>query len=157
MYHDPTVEMIIQRWKFGGEKAFSSILATKLYQSIAPELPAHGFIYLQPIPMPWQRQYFSRGYNQVWWLARELKNLEPRFEILNHLRRRRYTPRQTLLTGQQRPKNVANAFAWKGRAVPQTVFLLDDIVTTGSTLDAAAQELKAAGVKKVCALALART
>lgn len=76
------------------------------------------------------------------------------------LRRRRATAAQSALPGPQRPGNVAGAFAITGRGrravVGRRVLLLDDVATTGATLSAAAQALRAAGAAEVWGFAVAR-
>ena len=51
---------------------------------------------------------------------------------------------------------MLNAFVWRGQIVPERVVLVDDVFTTGATMQEAAKVLKQAGVKEVWGLALAR-
>jgi ComF family protein len=74
------------------------------------------------------------------------------------LERVRDTPSQTGLDARARRRNVAGCFALLPRArVPETVWLVDDVVTTGATLGEAARVLRAAGARSVAAVCLART
>ena len=126
----------------------------------------------------WRR--LRRGYNQAERIARPLAARLglPYAELL---RRRRATPPQTALDRDGRRGNVADAFAPARSAAPRSapygrrrgaggdaaaatrplagrrVLLVDDVATTGATLDAAARTLRAAGARAVVALAVART
>jgi len=128
-----------------------------------------------PVPLHWRRR-LDRGFNQAEALARELG-----LPVCRALRRRRRTPPQVELPADARHRNVADAFrlaglyrigAWplfevydsgKGARplVPRSlsgaiVVLVDDVSTTGATLDACALVLKRAGVSQVRALTAAR-
>ena len=112
---------------------------------------------LVPIPLHRVRKR-ERGYNQSEWIARGLSE-ELKIPVrASVLRRNRQTRTQTKLTAVERERNVRGAFhvldplAVKGR----TVFLVDDVITTGATLNACAECLKNAGVVSVVGLALAR-
>ncbi|HMB52471.1 MAG TPA: phosphoribosyltransferase family protein, partial [Thermoanaerobaculia bacterium] len=107
---------------------------------------------------PWRR--LRRGYNQAERLARPLA-ARLGLPYATALRRRRATPPQTALSRDDRRRNVAGAFAvarrGAGRVAGRRVLLVDDVATTGATLDAAARALRAAGARRVVALAAART
>ena len=111
-----------------------------------------------PVPLhPWRR--LTRGFNQATDLASSLD-----LPVVHALWRIRATAPQTGLTGARRRRNVRNAFTISpllSTRVRQTmlhdriVVLVDDVRTTGATLDACAQGLKEAGVSEVRALTLA--
>jgi predicted amidophosphoribosyltransferase len=73
------------------------------------------------------------------------------------LARVRDTPSQTGLDRRARRRNVAGAFRLRTHALPRRVWLVDDVVTTGATLEAAARELRRGGATSVTALCAART
>ena len=73
------------------------------------------------------------------------------------LRRTRPVARQTELSRAERRRNVRGAFAARGPRVPATVVLVDDVYTTGATVDAAAAALRAAGAARVVVVTFART
>lgn len=132
-------------------------------RSIAPRLGAlmrtAGAAVLQdadvsvPVPLHRRRQR-SRGFNQADDLARALG-----LPVRRLLRRVRFTTPQIELPAEERHRNVRDAFSLQPSAVgqvPAVVVLVDDVSTTGATLDACARVLKAAGVKDVRALTAAR-
>ncbi|MFQ5416424.1 MAG: ComF family protein [Myxococcota bacterium] len=118
--------------------------------AVAPQL-------VVPVPQ-YPKRLRSRGFNPAALLARSVARefATPFDPVL--LERVRDTASQTGLTRTQRRRNVRGAFRVRpGGVVPARVALVDDVVTTGSTLAAAAQALLRAGAKKVDAICVART
>ncbi len=112
-----------------------------------------------PIPLHPLRRW-RRGYNQSALLAKELSALSqiPSVELL---RRTRHTQPQIELDSIHRAANVRGAFSFDERAGREysrleSALLLDDVATTGATLEECARVLKAAGVQNVYALTIAR-
>jgi len=108
-----------------------------------------------PVPLHWTRR-LVRGYNQALILAGELKH--PTAKINTDLVRIRRTKSQpTMASAAARVRNVAGAFAVRSRHKfgGAKVCLIDDIKTTGATLNEFAKTLKEAGASKVFALVLA--
>ncbi|HXE75246.1 MAG TPA: ComF family protein [Candidatus Xenobia bacterium] len=110
---------------------------------------------LVPVPLYPKRQR-ARGYNQAELLARELAKwtrlpVEP-----GALQRIKDTPSQTGLTPAQRVENVRGAFAARSKLDLRRILLLDDVCTTGATLNACARVLKHAGAEEVKAVTVAR-
>ena len=131
-------------------------------RSVAPQLAAllrvHGQSVLSgadcavPVPLHWSRRW-RRGFNQAADLATCLG-----LPVLHALRRRRPTPSQTNLPVAARHRNVRGAFVSRRRVriAGLVVVLVDDVRTTGATLDACAKALIEAGAKEVRALTAAR-
>ena len=109
-----------------------------------------------PVPLHPRREY-QRGFNQAEDLARELG-----VPVIPLLRRVVSTRSQIELPAHERHENVKNAFVFSapdpGSPIPDpcVVVLVDDVSTTGATLEACARVLKNAGVKEVRALTAAR-
>ncbi len=111
-----------------------------------------------PVPLHRRREW-SRGFNQAALIA---AGLGP--PVRHVLRRHEHTPPQAGLTADERRRNVARAFAPSIRARVQpalvrgaVLVLVDDVSTTGATLDACARVLKEHGAREVRALVVART
>ncbi len=103
-----------------------------------------------PVPLHRSRERI-RGYNQAELIAARLgRRVEPRL-----LRRRKDTPSQTGLSRNERKRNLAGAFEVRGTA-PEEVIVVDDIYTTGSTMNEIARTLKRAGTKRVEILTVGR-
>jgi ComF family protein len=113
--------------------------------------------FVTPVPLHWWRRW-TRGYNQSEAVARELAvGLGAEF-VPDLLRRVRWTPQQVQPTREARRENVRGAFrVHKGaRIAGKTVLLVDDVMTTGSTLGEAARTLVAGGAGRVVVAVLAR-
>ncbi|MFT4925527.1 MAG: ComF family protein [Phenylobacterium sp.] len=101
------------------------------------------------LPMPIHRQRrFSRGYNQSYLLASVLaKRLNIALDI-KALKRIKATNAQSQLGKRERNKNIKNAFAYQGNQY-QHVALIDDVITTGATVNEACKVLSASGVAAI--------
>lgn len=116
-------------------------------------LPCDALI---PVPLHPQRLK-ERGFNQAELLAREVAAATGLPLIVGPLERIKATSQQALLDVAGRIENVADAFVWRGPAPPARVVLVDDVLTTGATVNACAAALRAGGAREVYALALARS
>ena len=105
-----------------------------------------------PVPLHWRRQWL-RGFNQAADLASQLG-----LPVCHALKRRRATSSQTGLSAAERRRNVRQAFALRRRASVHglCVVVVDDVSTTGATLDACARVLVEGGVQEVRTLTAAR-
>jgi len=135
----------------GSDRARISALAHELARRTPPELPDRVI----PIPLHPSRLR-ARGFNPAGGLARALAREHGVRCAPTALRRVRATRSQTGLGRAERARNVRDAFRAAG-PVPARVWLVDDVVTTGATLEAAARALCRAGARSVVALCAART
>jgi ComF family protein len=136
-----------------------SALARPMAEMMAVYLEAEALPVDLVVPVPlFGRRQRLRGYNQSALLARELARLGGLPLAERGLARRRDTPPQARsVDAEARRRNVAGAFAADGRRVEgRRVLLVDDVMTTGATLDACAQALRQVGVASVWALTFAR-
>ncbi len=153
-FEDNPVRAAVHFLKYRNRKAVAAILAGLLadaygrYQLVADTI----------VPVPLHPTRFrERGYNQSELLARELSKLLGLALNTKTLRRTRATQSQMTLNQAERHQNVADAFACGGlNLAGQRVLLIDDVCTTGSTLQACADALKQSGVVAVWGLTLAR-
>lgn len=108
-----------------------------------------------PVPLHFLRRW-KRGYNQSEWIAKALK-LYCGGEILPLLKRKINTSSQTSLTQNERKKNVKNAFMLANKTiVPEKMYVLvDDVFTTGATLNACAKVLHENGAQQIRVFTLA--
>jgi len=128
----------------------------QLLQDFLAANPMPGEI-LVPVPLH-QKRLRERGYNQSSLLARELGKLINLPAVDDCLIRQRHAPPQARTsTVGERQSNVAGAFACRNyRLQDKQILLVDDVSTSGATLDACAGALKAAGATSVWGLVLAR-
>jgi ComF family protein len=113
------------------------------------------------VPVPLHRgRLWSRRFNQSVLLARIVAEAAGLRFAPDALIRTRPTAHQVGLTAEQRRRNVAGAFAvrtdWAGRLKGQRILLIDDVLTTGATVEACARVARRAGAERVDALVFAR-
>ena len=102
-----------------------------------------------------QRGPRERGYNQSELIARELSRSGFGRLSTNLVVRIRATSSQTALDTQERRENVEGAFSVKGSVEDKRIWLVDDVVTTGATVNACAEALLVAGASSVDVMAVA--
>ncbi len=114
---------------------------------------------IAPVPLHWRR-LVRRRYNQSAELARRLSRMTGVPAVPDLLTRVRATIPQERMTREARAANQAGAFEvagrHRGRVADRTVLVIDDVLTSGATLSACAEALRAAGARRVNVLALAR-
>ena len=139
--------------KYHNHQAVASVLAKLLAGAYQRYALAVSLI----IPVPLHKSRLKeRGYNQSELLARQLGYLLDLQVNSAVLQRTRKTEAQVTLSRAERQDNVADAFECNNLLPGQQVLLIDDVCTTGSTLDACAKALKASGATSVWGLTLAR-
>jgi ComF family protein len=153
-YRTPLPELI-NGLKFRGRLSYSRLLAGLLLPAIEQELRDPPELII-PVPLHPGRLR-ERGYNQALELARPLSRRLGIPLELHHCRRTRATPPQSGLKQKQRRRNIRGAFEISPRFAAGHVALVDDVVTTGSTVAEFARQLHRRGVQRVEVWALART
>jgi ComF family protein len=154
VYIDP-ISKAIHRFKYEGQPELHAPLGELLVAYWRSRSATVDLVASVPLHENRQRE---RGFNQSELLAAVLCR-EARLPLLQQgvLRRTRDTEHQMLLGPAERRANVQNAFAWMGPSLANhKVLLIDDVATTGSTLEACAEVLLAAGAGRVWALTVAR-
>jgi len=153
-YSAGALRQAIIRLKYGGRTQLADPLGSLLAEWwLAHPLPADLLV---PVPLHPRRER-QRGFNQSALLARRLSGATgiPCEESV--LRRARHTRPQVGLNAAEREQNVSGAFVCEGGlAAGRRIVLLDDVMTTGATLRAAAGALQQAGAASVWSLTLAR-
>jgi ComF family protein len=139
----------------GLDPAPISVVRALIYEA-ARRAPGGRPDLIVPVPLH-PRRLRARGFNPAALLARALaSNLRVSSDVVA-LRRMRDTPSQTGLNRSQRRRNVRDAFcARAGARLPKRIWLVDDVVTTSSTLSEAAAALRHAGAKTVVGICAAR-
>lgn len=153
-YGYPVAELI-RAFKYGHSLAYARVLGTLLSDYVKANHRDEWPQCIVPVPLSSQR-FHHRGFNQAIELGRIMA---VSLDIpLNSglLERVRHTVEQAGLSRRERKKNLRNAFEVVGDDVPDHVAILDDVVTTGSTMNEIARTLKRAGVKQIEVWAVAR-
>jgi len=165
-YRDPLIKHMVWSLKYRRNRDVARIFAEVLYDHLAEELSERaafsGFTdpLLIPIPLSKKRLH-KRGFNQAQWLAEELvatggnSFCSLRADILE---RTKDTKSQTVLKDKRaRAENIKGAFHIRNteEVRGRNIILLDDVITTGSTVAEAGRILRAAGARRVLVVALA--
>ncbi len=136
-------------------------LGPSLAAALATRVQAAGIALpdlIVPVPLS-SRRLATRGYNQAWEIARPLARRLRVPAVARLLVRSRDTHAQAELSGDERRRNMRRAFDVSCAAAVHArhIGLVDDVMTSGATLDAAAHALKQAGAARVTALVILRT
>jgi ComF family protein len=162
---------LIARYKFAPEPGLARLFAGLMLRDERVRAMLNQVDGVIPLPLAPER-LAQRGFNQALQLAKYLcraSKINPRSLYSNSLLRSRDTVPQRTLDREARQHNVAGAFALQvkyqgkgySKSLPsfagQHILLIDDVMTTGATLSAAAQPLRRAGAASVSAVLIART
>lgn len=163
--YDERVRDAVLRFKFGGNVFYAKTFAYGLANEIMLGLKAVGvtfasekFDVIVPVPLS-EKRLDERGYNQAELIGVELSEFLSVPLCADGMTKVKDIPKQSKSRGEERLENVRNAFrANNNKVAGKRVLLLDDVLTTGSTLGECARVLYDAGAAKVfCAtVAMAR-
>lgn len=147
----------VLRTKVLGGEGLADLLGRIFAASRGEAIRGDGIDLVTAVPLHWWRRW-TRGYNQSEAVARELARALGVAFAPKLLRRVRWTPQQVQPTREARRENVKGAFRTRrgARIDGKTVLVVDDVMTTGSTLSEVARALKAGGVARVVVAVLAR-
>ncbi len=149
-YYDEPLRDVILRYKFHGRAHYSPTLGRYLARAAQMQLPgSFDLVTWAPVSRRRRRQ---RGYDQGELLARAVAEAW-NIPAQPLLKKSRHTPRQSSLNARERRANAAGAYAPVNHQplTGQRVLLVDDIVTTGSTLLTCAGVLQQQGAEVLCA------
>ncbi|MBQ8804726.1 MAG: ComF family protein [Tyzzerella sp.] len=147
--HKGPVTWSIYQFKYHNRRIFGEFYAKELWRLYGKNLKNWNIDVIVPVPLHWKRKRV-RGYNQAEIIAHHLGRLSGIPVNAKAVQRVRYTRPQKELNDKERKKNLKEAFQitkhWK--KVPH-VLIVDDIYTTGNTIDAAARVLRQNGAEKI--------
>ena len=151
--YDGTLRQLIHLYKYGRMMPLARVFGRAMSRAYPRD---QLFDFLVPVPVHWRRR-FTRGFDQSLLLALELSR-HTAIPVLCALRRTRHTGAQAGLTRRQRRDNVRGCFAVPRPEAVQgrRLLLIDDVLTTGATVNAAAAALKRHGAAGVGVFTLAR-
>ncbi|MBQ2400847.1 MAG: ComF family protein [Lachnospiraceae bacterium] len=155
LYEYGSVVTAIYRFKYKGRKRYGEVFGEEMALYLGEYIQKIGADALVPVPVHPTRER-RRGYNQAKVLAETIGNqlnIPVRSDLI---RRTRKTKALKTLNPKERLNNLKNAFILDGNGVKlNTIIIVDDIYTTGSTIDAMAKVFLESGVKKVYFVVLA--
>lgn len=151
----PAVARSVYRFKYSGRREYADFYAEEIEKQLEETIRHWNPDALVPVPIHWRRKAV-RGYNQAEELANRLGRRMGIPVLPKWVKRCRNTFPQKLLNVRERQNNLKKAFIIRQDDVKlDTIILIDDIYTTGSTADALASLAKAAGVNNVYVISLA--
>jgi ComF family protein len=148
---------VIHQFKYQGKAHMAKVLGPLLALFGREWLSGQSELLVIPVPLH-PRRLRQRGYNQSLLLARHVSaGMRASLDFMS-LRRTRDTKAQTGLKKEERRKNVKSAFKVEDRSAVRgkAILLVDDVATTGSTLNECSKVLRKAGCSKIHCLVLAR-
>ena len=152
--YDGTLREIVHAFKYQQRRSLARPLADLMRRHGGEVLSEADMVV--PVPLHWRRRY-ARGFNQ----ARDLAGFLEK-PVLDVLVRSRHTFSQVRLEASARASNVRGAFALRRPVLQQPITIggrcivvVDDVMTTGATIQECARVLKEAGAARVCALTAA--
>ena len=138
----------IRDMKFRGHWTWAAWFGSRLAQAVPADGSAAGPAIVCPVPLHWWRRC-GRGYNQAHLIAQALASARG-WPVVQALRRVRHRPAQSTLPMAQRVANLRGVFRLSQTEVRgRTVWLVDDVKTTGATLSACTHLLKRAGAAQI--------
>jgi ComF family protein len=150
---DSELRTIIHTLKYEDRARLGFFLELKLGERLSTIRIQHvdGIV---PAPLHFVK-FRERGYNQAEWIAKGLGEalILPVWSSL--IKRVKYTVSQTTLDRQERVENLNRAFLLKKNVIDQGILIVDDVITTGSTISSMATVFKNAGAKMIFAVTLA--
>ena len=148
----PPVDGMVTALKFGARLDLALLFGALLARRVRP--PSDAIVVA--VPLAFERMA-ERGYNQSHLIARAYCRSSGANLSDAVLRRVRHTPPQQTLALDARRRNIRGAFAATGDVAGRVILVVDDVMTSGSTMDEVGRVLRAAGAAQVHALVVART
>ncbi|MBL8543896.1 MAG: ComF family protein [Hyphomonadaceae bacterium] len=151
--YDDHARRLVLDLKRGGRRDGLPVFARWMAAAAGEALEHADF--LAPAPMHWTR-LAARSFNQAAWLAQALSQASGKPWKPGALARVKRRRSQAGLSATERRRNVGGAIKARGRFAGQVALVVDDVFTTGATLEACARALRKAGAAEVHAVTLAR-
>lgn len=151
--YDFPLDKLLQRYKYRETLQLSSTFATLLQQKLKP---SHNIDLVLPMPMH-DKRLQERGFNQALEIARLLCKATGLALDYNACKRIKLTPPQASLPLKERAKNIRGVFSCDKNLQGLNIAIVDDVMTTGASLDELAKTLKQAGAAHVECWVVART
>lgn len=148
LIYDDIMKESLLRYKYGGRREYGRFYAALMYQCGRREIERWKPDLILPVPLH-RRKKRIRGFNQAEVLASYISEWTGIPMESDVLRKTRNTKSQKKLDAQQRKKNLKNAFCVQKKMCGLNVLVIDDVYTTGSTMEEIASVLKQSGVGNV--------
>ena len=145
------IDALVRNYKYAGNLALAPLLANRIARVVCGHVDA-----IVPMPLAPERLR-ERGFNQAHELARHVARALQLPVLPSACRKVTETPPQAALPWDERARNVRGAFVCDIELTGKRIAIVDDVMTTGATLNELSRNLKRAGAASVCGWVLART
>ena len=154
-YYNDKIKKLLYRYKFAREERIGELLFALLSNYLKDGEDINTFDCVTAIPL-YRKRFLFRGFNQAEILAKGIAN-RLNIPYNNCVHRWRETEVQSLLKRADRGKNTKGAFiADKTRVKNKNILLVDDVITTGATMNSCAEELRQKGAQRVVGVSFAK-
>mgnify|MGYP005847147201 CR=1 FL=1 len=155
--YNEVMQELVHLYKYGMRNYLASSLASFMIKFMDDYIDAKTIDFVIPVPLHWRR-YLYRGFNQAYEIARRFSHQYSSKISTGNLRRIRYTTPQVGLSNEERKKNIRGAFTVINpeRLTGKNILLIDDVFTTGATMNECARILKESGVLSVTGFTLSQ-
>ncbi len=155
-HYEGPLQQAIHRWKYEGRISLTALFGEWLTAGLRRYWPSPSFDLLIPVPLH-VRRLRERGFNQALLLVKELNRHTGIPFHASVLQKKRHTLPQVALSGAEREKEIKGVFHVLApeRVDKKAILLVDDVYTTGATVNECSRVLKAAGARQVDVLTLA--
>ena len=154
--YDFPLDRLLQQYKYKESLQLAHTFATMFYQKLSSLDNTHHIDVIMPMPMH-NKRLQERGFNQALELARILAKLTKFPLDYNACQRVKLTPPQASLPLKERTKNIRGVFTCTNDLHGLNIAIVDDVMTTGASLDELAKTLKLAGAAHIECWVIART
>lgn len=153
-YNEPVSKLLFD-YKYNGCFSYHKFISELIFRNSKEVLNQNDFITF--VPMHRKKQW-TRGYNQSELLARSLSK-RAKIPLINVLQKAKNTKSQADLNREERLKNLDDAFEINSNIslLDRSVIIIDDVITTGSTLNECAKVLKSVGAREVIGVVFAHS
>ncbi len=156
--YDETSRGLVTKFKYFDQTNLAKYFAELMFKQAKEILPNIDFI--APIPLH-KFRILQRKYNQSALLAKNIAALADKKTLLDLLVRTKNNKPQASLNQKERKQNVAGIFKVREKYLAEikgkNILLIDDVITTGATVESCCKILKKSGIKKIYVLTLAKT
>lgn len=153
---DKELQHIIHSIKYNGNFRLGTYLGKFIGSKLKEKISGWSADFIIPIPLHHLKKA-ERGYNQSYYIAKGISSIYNIPIMARAIKRNRFTPSQTALNLDERKENIQDAFTFKmkKKLSGKKIILVDDVITTGSTITECGKVLKESGAEKVYALSTA--
>ncbi len=156
-YYEEEIQKMITTAKYSKRKSIWKLLAHEMINFLKTNPIGNDYIII-PVPIS-KKRYYERGFNQSLILAQEISKNLSLLLYTNVLIKIKDNRRQTNLKLEERKKNPLDCYQVKNSGIIENknILLIDDVFTTGSTVNECSRLLKQNGVNKIISMTIAKT